>query len=33
MGKQINYYMDYKSFLNVAQAALNEGCIRKLFSI
>ena len=27
MGKQINYYMDYESFLKVAQAALDEGCL------
>lgn len=27
MGKQINYYMGYKEFLSVAQAALNCGCI------
>lgn len=27
MGKQINYYMDYESFLKVAQVALNEGCM------
>ena len=27
MGKQINYYMCYKDFLSVAQAALNCGCI------
>lgn len=27
MGKQINYYMDYESFLQVAQLALECGCI------
>lgn len=27
MGKQINYYMDYESFLKVAQVALDEGCL------
>lgn len=27
MGKQINYYMDYDSFLKVAQVALDEGCL------
>ena len=27
MGKQINYYMGYRDFLSVAQAALNSGCI------
>lgn len=27
MGKQINYYMDYESFLKVAQTALDEGCL------
>ncbi len=27
MGKQINYYMDYESFLKVAQLALDCGCI------
>ena len=27
MGKQLNYYMDYDSFLLVAQAALDSGCI------
>lgn len=27
MGKQINYFMDYESFLKVAQAALDEGCL------
>ena len=25
MGKQLNYYMDYDSFLIVAQAALDSG--------
>ncbi len=27
MGKQINYYMDYESFLKVVQIALDEGCM------
>lgn len=27
MGKQLNYYMDYDSFLIVAQTALDNGCI------
>lgn len=27
MGRQINYWMDYKSFLNVAQTAVECGCI------
>lgn len=27
MGKQINYYMNYQSFLQVAQAALDAGCL------
>lgn len=27
MGKQINYYMGYRDFLTVAQAALNSDCI------
>lgn len=27
MGKQVNYYMDYESFLKIAQAALDEGCL------
>lgn len=27
MGKQLNYYMEYDSFLMVAQAALDNGCI------
>lgn len=27
MGKQINYYMDYESFLKVVQVALDEGCL------
>lgn len=27
MGKQINYYMDYESFLKIAELALSEGCL------
>lgn len=27
MGKQINYYMEYASFLKLAQVALEEGCL------
>ena len=27
MGKQINYYMNYESFLQVAQAAMDAGCL------
>lgn len=27
MGKQINYYMEYASFLKLAQIALEEGCL------
>ena len=27
MGKQINYYMDYESFLRLAELALSEGCL------
>ena len=27
MGKQINYYMDYESFLKLAERALSEGCM------
>lgn len=27
MGKQINYYMDYESFLKLAELALSEGCM------
>ena len=27
MGKQINYYMDYESFLQLAQTALDAGCL------
>lgn len=27
MGKQVNYYMDYESFLKLAERALSEGCM------
>lgn len=27
MGKQVNYYMNYESFLQVAQTALDAGCL------
>lgn len=27
MGKQINYYMDYESFLKLAERAISEGCM------
>ena len=27
MGKQINYYCDFDTFLKIAEAALNEGCL------
>ncbi len=27
MGKQVNYYMNYESFLQVAQAAIDSGCL------